>query len=171
MVEIPRREPALLHTTLLVVTLAEAPNLSGFDFPFFRSPPPPENACSCPPSDLQLSPQGKMKYEEESPSGKLVLAWEDWLQFVALKKKQLQTSRSSNLKELKMVRKAFEIFFLLLREQLKMWLWKQWRKTVKETVPFAIYRITQTPRILWGFSPYFLFASHFHLLSYFSWVP
>lgn len=44
-------------------------------------------ACRCLPNDLQLYPRGKMKYEEESTSGKLVLAWEDWLRFAGSEKK------------------------------------------------------------------------------------
>lgn len=111
-----------------------------------------------------------MKYKEDSPSGKFVLAWEDQLGFSALKKNpkkpklNFKASRSSNLKELKMVIKAFEIFFLLLRERTAE---NVTVKAVKETVPFAIFRVTQTPRKLWGFFPYFLLASHFHLVSCF----
>lgn len=61
-----------------------------------------------------------MKYEEGSARRKLILAQEDQLRFGEKKSSQ----KSNNLKELKIVRKAFKIF-LLLREQLKMLLQKQ----------------------------------------------
>lgn len=82
-------------------------------------------------------------------------------------KKNPTTWRCNNLREFKIGRKSFEIFFLLLREQLKMPLWKQWRKQYI----FATHRMIQNPGKLWPFFTQFLLTSHFYLISYFDSVP